>query len=51
MLGALHPRRAADGDDEEKTEGEKQQANPVVRAPIPHFAPSRTYVVVNGSAG
>ena len=51
VLDALQPGRAAEGDDEEEAEGDEQQADPAVRAPVPHFAPSRTYVVVNGSAG
>ena len=53
VLRALQPGRPGERDDEDEREGGEQQADPVVRLPSARLAlhlPSRTYVVVSGSA-
>ena len=42
VLRGLHVGGAGDGDEEEESEREEKQANAVIRAPLSHFAPSRT---------
>jgi hypothetical protein len=42
VLGTLQPGCPPDRYDEDETESEEQQANPVIRAPMLHLPVSRT---------